>query len=333
MGTTRQDALCWQRSKQEPADLGALGKYFEICNRSDGKSSDTIEWYNQTLKQFEQFLVESRKSTNIADISEPEVREYIIYMQGRRRWPDNPHVGLNCGTLSAISIQTYVRALRAFFRWLWREGYTENNRLAYLRPPKAPSKLVEILKPQEISEIFRSIDTGTPIGVRNFAMLMLFLDSGLRCSELGWFTLDDINMDGRYLKVMGKGGKERIVPFGSSVEKALLRYSLRFRPEPFNPSIRCFFLTPDGKPLTRNCVYLVIRRIALKSGVSRLHPHLCRHTFATNYLINGGDVFSLQQILGHTTLEMVKRYVTLASGHVTAQHRKFSPMDRLELKK
>ena len=84
--------------------------------------------------------------------------------------------------------------------------------------------------------------------------------------------MDDINMDGRYLKVMGKGGKERIVPFGGSAEKALLRYSLRFRPEPFNPSIRCFFLNPDGKPLTRNCVYLVIRRIALKSGVSRLHP-------------------------------------------------------------
>jgi len=132
---------------------------------------------------------------------------------------------------------------------------------------------------------------------------------------------------------MGKGGKERIVPFGASAEKALLRYLLRFRPGPFNPTIRCFFLTQDGKPVTRNCMKMVFQRIARKSGVNRLHPHLCRHTFATNYLLNGGDVFSLQQILGHTTLEMVRRYVTLASTHVTVQHRKFSPMDRLNLRR
>jgi site-specific recombinase XerD len=331
MATIRQDTLWWQRSKRELTDLGTLIKYFDTCNRSDGKSKDTIRWYNQTLKQFEEFLAETGRPTSIEDLGEPEVREYIIYLQGRCRWPDNPHVSLNNKPLSAISIQTYVRALRAFFKWLWNEGYTENNRLASLKPPKAPDKLVQILTPQEISDIFRSINTSTPVGARNYSMLMLFLDSGLRCSELRRFSLDDINFDGRYLKVMGKGGKERVVPFGLSTEKALLRYSLRFRPEPFNPTFRYFFLTHDGKPLSKNCVYLIIRRIAAKSGVTRLHPHLCRHTFATNYLINGGDVFSLQQILGHTTLEMVKRYITLASSHVTAQHRKYSPMDRLQL--
>jgi site-specific recombinase XerD len=100
---------------------------------------------------------------------------------------------------------------------------------------------------QKISDVFRSKNKSTSVGTRNFSMLMLFLDSSLRWSELGGFTLDDINMDGRYPKVMGKGGKERIVPFGASTEKALLRYSLRFRPEPFNPTFRYFFLTPDGK--------------------------------------------------------------------------------------
>lgn len=93
------------------------------------------------------------------------------------------------------------------------------------------------------------------------------------------------------------------------------------------------FLTMDGKSVTVNGVKLLFRRLAKKSGVRRLHVHLCRHTFATNYLINGGDVFSLQQILGHSTLEMVRHYVTLASSQVTVQHRKFSPMDRLELRK
>ncbi len=83
--------------------------------------------------------------------------------------------------------------------------------------------------------------------------------------------------------------------------------------------------------MTSEAVQLMVKRVARKSGVERLHPHLCRHTFATNYLVNGGDVFTLQQILGHTTLEMVKRYVNIASAHVRVQHRKFSPMDRMRV--
>jgi len=235
------------------------------------------------------------------------------------------------GRLAAISIQTYIRALRAFFNWLYREGYTQENRLARLKPPRAQTKVAEVLTPEEIARVLAAIDQNTAAGARDYAMLMLFLDSGLRCSELTALKLADLNIEGGYLKVMGKGGKERVVPFGASVQKALLRYLLHFRPEPFNLAVQNFFLTLEGRPMTRNLVKMVFQRLARKSGVRRLHPHLCRHTFATNYLLNGGDVFSLQQILGHTTLEMVRRYVSLASAHVTVQHRKFSPMDRISL--
>ncbi|MCL0053104.1 tyrosine-type recombinase/integrase [Dehalococcoidales bacterium] len=205
--------------------------------------------------------------------------------------------------------------------------------MAKLKPPKAPSKVVEVLAPEEITRVLGCINPNISSGARDYAILILLLDTGLRCSELTSFQLNDINIENGYLKVMGKGGKERIVPFGASAQKALLRYLLHFRPEPFNPAVQNFFLTLDGKPLTKNSVKMIFRRIAKKSGIKRLHPHLCRHTFATNYLINGGDVFSLQQILGHTTLEMVRRYVTLASAHVTVQHRKFLPMDRISLTK
>lgn len=234
--------------------------------------------------------------------------------------------------LAPISIQDYIRALRAFFSWLYKEGYTIENRLAKLKPPKAPNKVVEILTQEEIAQVLGSISPNTSTGARDYAILLLLLDTGLRCSELINFELKDINIESGYLKVMGKGSKERIVPFGATVQKALLRYLLHFRPEPFNLSIQNFFLTLEGKPLTYEGVRMIFRRIASKSGVTRLHPHLCRHTFATNYLINGGDVFSLQQILRRTTLDMVRHYVTLASAHVTIQHRKFSPMDRMSLR-
>jgi len=127
---------------------------------------------------------------------------------------------------------------------------------------------------------------------------MLLLDSGLRCSEFRNVELNDVNIEGGYLKVMGKGSKERVVPFGASAQKALLRYLLHFRPEPFNLIIQNFFLTLDGRPLTKNCVKMMFQRIAKKSRVKRLHPHLCRHTFATNYLINGGDGFLSPTNLG-----------------------------------
>ena len=151
----------------------------------------------------------------------------------------------------------------------------------------------------------------------------------LRLSELIGLKFDDAHIDQGYLKVMGKGAKERVVPIGSVAEKALQRYLFHFRPEPFFEDQDNFFLTLDGRPMSINSMQTLFSRLAKKSGVKRFHAHLCRHTFATNYLINGGDVFSLQQILGHTSLEMVRRYVNLASAQVRVQHRKFSPMDRM----
>jgi integrase/recombinase XerC/integrase/recombinase XerD len=143
--------------------------------------------------------------------------------------------------------------------------------------------------------------------------------------------VDDVHMDEGYLKVMGKGKKERIVPIGNNSQRVLQRYLFRFRPEPVNPITDNVFLSASNGALTENSMKLMFARLAKRSGVPRLHAHLCRHTFATRFLINGGDVFSLQQILGHSTLEMVRHYVNLASSHVTIQHQKYSPLDRLNL--
>lgn len=159
------------------------------------------------------------------------------------------------------------------------------------------------------------------------------LDTGLRLSEVANLKISDTYLDQCYVKLMGRGAKERIVPIGGVAQKALLRYIHHFRPDGLGGNGDRVFLSVDGRPLSGNAIRLILSRLALRSGVKRLHPHLCRHTFATNYLINGGDVFSLQQILGHTTLEMVRGYVTLVSAQVRVQHRKFLPMDRMNLER
>ncbi len=132
---------------------------------------------------------------------------------------------------------------------------------------------------------------------------------------------------------MGKGSKERIVPIGKYIQMTLWSYIDKVRPEPINPDYNNLFLTQAGKPITENTSLMVFSRLARSSGVERLHAHLCRHTFAINYLLNGGDIFSLREILGHTTLEMVNHYLHFTSSQITAQHRKYSPMDRLHFQK
>ena len=162
---------------------------------------------------------------------------------------------------------------------------------------------------------------------------MLLIDTGLRIEELINLKLADVQINEGWLKIMGKGKKERIVPIGSSVQRALQRYLFRYRPKPAHQGIDSVFLTTDGTPLTSNSLKLMFARLAERSGVHRLHAHLCRHTFATRFLINGGDVFTLQRILGRSTLEMVRHYVNLVSSHITIQHQKYSPLDCLNLRR
>ena len=319
----------WQDLEKGNTSFERLIKHFEAYNRSEGKSPRTVEYYSRVLGYYLRYLEAEGYSTRLGDLTLEVAREFILYLQTRPKWDGHPNGSSADAKLSPMSVQNYVRGIRAFFSWVHREGYTEENVLAPLKPPKAPRKLVDVLTDEEVTRILSCLDTDTSSGCRDMAMIVVYLDSGLRLSELAGLKLADAHIDQNYLKVMGKGAKERIVPIGSLAQKILQRYIYHFRPESLYSDLDYVFLTLEGKPLSSNAVKLVFSRLARKSGVKRFHAHLCRHTFATRYLANGGNIFFLQQILGHTSLEMVKRYVTVASEQVAIQHVKFSPMDRM----
>jgi site-specific recombinase XerD len=155
------------------------------------------------------------------------------------------------------------------------------------------------------------------------AILLLFLDTGLRLSELAALRMADLRPDGS-VKVMGKGARERIVPVGSVARQALARYLwVRSTPDADQPIFRS---ERGGGPLGGRGIQQVFRGLKLRAGVpGRCSPHSLRHTFARSYLVNGGDAFSLQRILGHATLDMVKRYVALADSDLATRHRLASP--------
>ena len=320
----------WETMDNSSTTLDQLIQEFEVFNKVEGKSPRSVEKYNFVLAQFLSYLGDKGKPTELGDLTLSLIREYVVHLQQRDRLTapgKRDRKGLSPGTIDA-----HVRSILAFFHWLCQEGYTEELALERLKPPRLPKELAEPLSDMELSWIYSAIDGKTDWGSRDLAIVTTSLDTGLRRSELAGLQVNDVHLEEGRLKVMGKGRKERIVPVGNSARKALLRYLYHFRPEPTHGAENSFFLTIEGESLTSNAVRLIVDRLAKRSGVKRLHAHLFRHSFAVRFLMNGGNVFSLQQILGHTSLEMVRRYVNLAEAYVVTEHRKFSPVDAMNIR-
>ena len=307
--------------------LEELIDLYEVSNRAEGMSPKTTCWYTSNLKAFIEYLEAEHNLCDLTTFNIDTVRKYILHLRDRPKFQGHPYIPAQTITLSPRSLQCHVRTLKAFSSRLHAEGYTDENHLQNLKLPKAPVTVMEPLTPQEIEKVTASINKKSPISARNHATL---LDTGMRASELAGITLGNLNLTDGYIKVMGKGSKERIVPIGKYVRRVLWDYIDRSRPKPASQDISNLFLTTDGKPITVNTLKLLFTRLAKSSGVKRLHAHLCRHTFAINYLLNGGDIFSLREILGHTTLEMVNHYLHFTSSQITSQHHKYSPMDKLQ---
>lgn len=189
--------------------------------------------------------------------------------------------------------------------------------------------IIEPLNEDEITITLNTIDQKTLVGRRNYVIVVLMLDTGLRVGEVANAELKNFKPIEGCLKVMGKGKKERIVPVGMVVQTALSEYITYVRSKIARLDCDRLFVSEDGGPITENTLKLFFSRLSKKSSISRLHAHLCRHTFAINYLLNGGDIYSLKEILGHKTLEMVNRYLHFTKVQITARHHEFSPMDRI----
>jgi len=318
-----------KRTSASPT-INKLITHFEMSNLAEGKSESTIRWYRDILKLFSRYLKENRRTNRIEEFNIENARNYVLYLRSRNKFSRYTNTHVQHSGLSPQTVRGHIRGLKAFSSWLHREQYIDENRLRYLKIPKAPVKLIEPLTDLEISQIISSINQASLTGSRNYAIFVTALDNGLRASELADIAISQLDLKSGYVKVMGKGSKERIVPVGDFVKMTLWNYLDRTRPEPATADCDKLFLSPSGRPITANTIKLVFSRLSKSSGVDRLHAHLCRHTFAINYLLNGGDIFSLREILGHSTLEMVNHYLHFTRSQLTAQHHKYSPMDKLQ---
>lgn len=327
MSRTRQ---ILRREKMEMS-LGQAIDLFIMAKETEGRSHETTRWYRNMLGRFAHHMPNGLNQT-LHSVGLDDARSFVAELQSRdSRYLEHPFLKPREGGLAPTTIHGHVRTLKVFGSWLASEGIVTSDPFGKLKRPKLPSPVIKILSEDEMRTLVQAINPNTFLGGRQYAMVMLLMDTGIRASELCGLTLANTDLEGNTILVRGKGEKERIVPFANGVKQALVRYLTTWRPEPLDPNEGSFFLTVDGTPMTYDALSTCLKSLGERAGIPRLHAHLLRHTFAVQYLMNGGDVMSLKRILGHATLDVTQTYIHLAEQHVKVQHSRFSPVDRLGL--
>ena len=315
-------------------DLGNLIEGYQLCARSEGKSENTVELTTRTVRYLRNFLIHSGLPTNVGLIGVNEIRGFILHLKEAQRFERHPYIKSHDRKLTGHTINCYLRSISAFWSWLLKEKFISDNPFARVKIPKAPKKVITPFTEEQIQSLLQAIDTSTTTGLRNYAMVLAFLDTGMRLGELNGLKMNDVDLRNRTLKVFGKGAKERRLPIGKRLLAALWKYQLH-RPQPATGAIDSFFLTRDGWPLTKSRVETIMKNLGKKADLQgvRCSPHTFRHTFCIQFLRNGANLFTLQQMTGHSSLEVLRGYVALAESDVRVAHQKFSPVDNLNLKR
>lgn len=284
---------------------------FIIDQKFKGNSNKTQLYYSGSIGIFVRYIGEN---TDLEDIKLPTLRNYYNYLVDRK--------------LSSNTIQTYIRALRTFLTWCYEQDYMSINLPEKFKLPKAQRKEIDVLTDAEVKTLFSLFNTKYLIHLRNYCMCALMIDSGLRMNEVVTLRCSLLKLTEGYCIVDGKGNKQRVVPLGINTRRMLMRYLAR---RPAIADTDYVFLMSNLKPISISTVKQLFRKLKKKSGISRLRAHLLRHTFATRYLEYGGDMYALQQILGHTSLEMVKRYVHTTHKKIVPKFPEYSPLDNLRI--
>ncbi len=307
---------------------------FKLSNEASGLADKTISWYDSNLKLFHSWINDylDNGSVSLQEISNVSIKTYLSELRKKTSCYENhPYRPTENHTLSPRTIRGYYTSLSAFFNWSVREEFIHSSPLENIPKPKAPKFIPDPFSKEEIQAILKaSNELPEETALRAKGMILTLLDSGIRLSELVSLEKDTVNLKTGRAKVLGKGAKERYIYIGKKTKKAIWRYISLARPEPM-PGNTTLFLTVDGRQMKNRRVGFVLNELGEKAGVDNVHAHRFRRTAAVQFIRNGGNIFALQKLLGHESLEMVRRYVELASKDVENAFKNSSPVDRWNL--
>ncbi|MEM9478856.1 MAG: site-specific tyrosine recombinase/integron integrase [Verrucomicrobiota bacterium] len=229
--------------------------------------------------------------------------------------------------LAASSMRIELIALKIFFRFLLARGEVKTDPSEKILSPRPDKSLPDTLNEDSVRRLVESVDGGEPLDLRDRAILETFYGSGLRVSELATARLENLDLEGGFLRVTGKGNKTRIVPIGTAERERIERYLQSGRPHMVTKKTSSeIFLSVRGGPLTTERLRQIVRERAKRAGIEeRIYPHLLRHTFATHLLGNGADLRVIQELLGHADIATTQIYTHVDDKRLKSVHKQFHP--------
>lgn len=292
-----------------------IDSFMSMVAVEKGLARNTVEAYGRDLSRLAAHLI----ATDILDwpaVQPSAIRSYLL--------------SLRKSGLNPRSIARHAVTLRRLFLFLETEGIIKENPMPALLPTPGPRRLPQTLSGQDIRKLLAQPDASEPLGARDQAMFELLYGSGLRVSELVSLRLHEVNYQGNYLTVKGKGAKVRAVPFGQWALEKLLVYLNADRPRLLKGRTSAFlFVNRSGKPLTRQGFWKIIRRYALIAGIDkRVTPHTLRHSFATHLLEGGADLRAVQSMLGHADIATTQIYTHVDGARLKKVHRQYHPREK-----
>ena len=279
-----------------------------------GLSSHTIQNYIRDVKKLVYFLEEEKISSSPIGINEELIQKFIYTIAKE---------------ISPRSQARIISGLRSYFNYLIFENYRASNPTDLIETPKIGVKLPDTLSEQEINSLISAIDLSKAEGERNRAMLETMYSCGLRVSELIHLKISDLFFDEGFIKIVGKGNKERFVPIHYSAQKYIVLYMNEIRD---HLSIKkgfedTLFLNRRGKSLSRQMIFMILKALAIKIDLNKkISPHTFRHSFATHLLKNGADLRAIQQMLGHESITTTEVYVHLDTSYLKEIVEKYHPI-------
>jgi integrase/recombinase XerD len=289
-----------------------IDRYLNFLLVEKGLSSRTLDAYSRDLVRFHVYLI----ANGIEFLSAEDTPTILRYLIAMRR------EGLNARTRAR-----HLVTIRGFYKFLVQERLLSSDPARQIDLPKSGLKLPEVLSVDEVKRLLEAPDLVKPPGIRDAAMLELLYAAGLRVSELIGLKLQDVNLQGGYVRVFGKGAKERIVPIGRYAGDKIQLYLASARGTLLKNRISPFlFIARAGRPMSRQGFWKLIKRHALQAGLKKaITPHTLRHSFASHLLEGGADLRAVQTMLGHADISTTQIYTHVARDHLKKLHRRFHP--------
>ena len=293
-----------------------VNEYLTTLKFEKNLSDNSISSYKNDIVKFLDFVKE-RGVLDVANISSKHISDYFYL--------------LRANGLAYSSMARNMSALKGFFRYLDSQNYLKEDPTLTLTGMKAERKLPDVLSVEEVELILSQPNVEDKFGLRDRAILELLYSSGLRVSELLNLKLSDVFFDDEVIRVFGKGGKQRIVPFGSSAKKWLTEYLYKSRPlfENKLKSGNYIFLNNRGGKLSRMMIWKIVSANVKSAKIEKeVHPHTFRHSFATHLLEGGADLRAVQEMLGHSDISTTQIYTHIDQDYIKQEYREHHPLEK-----